>query len=60
MIINALKNKIFLLSNEDVFEDEGRDEGERDDEFYTPRELETIPEFPDIEDKEETPRDCLI
>ena len=44
MIINALKNKIFPLSSEQFPDYKGRDEDESDDEFYTPRELEAIPE----------------
>ena len=53
MIINAFKDKIFPLSTEDSFEGEDEDE----DGFYTPRELETTPEYPTFEDEEETPRD---
>ena len=51
MIINAFKNKLFPLSTEDVFEDE------HEDEFYTQRKLEAIPEFSDFGNEEETPRD---
>ena len=53
MIINTFKNKIFPLSTEDFFEDVHR--GDKD-EFYTPRELATIPELPNSENEEETPR----
>ena len=56
MIIDTFKNKMFPLSTEDFFEDEGTDEDESNDKFYTPRKLETIPEILDFEDKEETPR----
>ena len=57
MIINAFKNKIFPLSSEDSPEYKGRDEDESDDEFYTPIELETIPELSNFENEEETLRD---
>ena len=57
MIINAFKNKIFPLSPDNDFSDAGRDEGESDDEFYTPRELEKIPELSNFENEEETLRD---
>ena len=57
MIINAFKNKIFPLSSEDSPKYKGRDEDESDDEFYTPIELETIPELSNFENEEETLRD---
>ena len=57
MIINAFKTEIFPLSSQDFPEYKGRDEDESDDEFYTPRELETIPELSNFEDEEETLRD---
>ena len=57
MIINAFKKKIFPLSSEDFPEYKGRDEDENDDEFYTPGELETIPELSNFENEEETLRD---
>ena len=57
MIINAFKNKLFPLSSENFPEYKGRDEDESDDEFYTPRELETIPELSNFENEEETLRD---
>ena len=60
MIINTFKNKIFPLSSEDFPEYKDRDEDESDDEFYTPRELETIPELSNFENEEETPRDTPI
>ena len=66
VIINAFKDKIFLFGveepedlgkrpDDDVSDDESYDE--RDDEFYTPRELETIPELSKFENEEETPKD---
>ena len=57
MIINAFKNKIFPLSSEDFPEYKGRDEDESDDEFYTPRELQTILELSNFENEEEPLRD---
>ena len=57
MIINAFKNKIFSPSPANDFSDANRDEDESDDEFYTPRELETIPEHSNFENEEETLRD---
>ena len=57
MIINAFKDKIFPLSpDEGVKVDASRGEDEDEDEFYTPRELETIPELSSFENEEETPR----
>ena len=56
MIINAFKNGIFPLSNKDFFEDVDK-EDEDEDEFYTLRELETIPELSNFENEEETPTD---
>ena len=57
MIINAFKNKIFPLCSEDFPEYKDRDEDESNDEFYTPRELEAIPELSNFENEEETLRD---
>ena len=39
MIINGFRNKIFPLSPENIPEYKGRDEGESDDGFFTPREF---------------------
>ena len=57
MIIDAIKNRIFPVSPDNDFSDAGKDKGERDDEFYTPRELETIPGLSNLENQEETLRD---
>ena len=46
MIINAIKDKIFPLNSEDVFENEDEDE----DRFYS-EELAPIPEFSDFEEE---------
>ena len=59
-IINRFKNKIFPFKEEESADDDlGKrpDDDESDDEFYTPRELETIPELSNFENEEETPRD---
>ena len=56
MIINAFKNEIFPLIDDDLF-DADREEDESNDEFYTPIELEAIPELSNFEDEEETPAD---
>ena len=56
MIINAFKNEIFPLIDDDLF-DADREEDESNDEFYTPIELEAIPELSNFEDEEETPGD---
>ena len=57
MVIDAFKNKIFPLSSKDFLKYKGRNEDESDDEFYTPRELETILELSNFENEEETPTD---
>ena len=57
MIFNAFKDKIFPGGSDNDFSDAGREEDESDDEFYTPRELKTILEFPDFKNEEETPAD---
>ena len=62
-IINAFKNKILPFGVEEPEDlskkpdDDGNNCDESDDEFYTPRELETIPELSNFENEEETPRD---
>ena len=56
MIINALKTGIFPLSTDDFPKGVDR-EDEDENEFYTPRELETIPEHSNFENEEETPTD---
>ena len=66
VIINAFKDKIFPFGVEEPEDlgkrpddDESDDESydETDNEFYTPRELETIPELSNFENEEETPKD---
>ena len=56
VVINAFKNKIFLFRVEEP-EDSGKKPNESNDEFYTPRELDTIPELSSFENEEETLRD---
>ena len=61
VIIDAFKNKIFPFGVEEPDDsgkrpDESDESDESDDEFYTPRELETIPELSNFEN-EETLRD---
>ena len=61
-IINAFKNKIFPFKKEEFGSYDDDDFGKRpnddesNDEFYTPKELETIPELSNFENEEETPR----
>ena len=57
MIINAFKNKMFPLSPDHDLSDAGRDKDQSDDDFYTPRELEIIPELSNFKYEEETLRD---
>ena len=57
MIINAFKNKMFPLSPDHDLSDAGRDKDQSDDDFYTPRELEIIPELSNFKNEEETLRD---
>ena len=62
MIIDAFKNKIFpfgIEESEDLGKrpDESDESDEIDEEFYTPGELEAIPELSNFENEKETPRD---
>ena len=59
MIIDAFKNEIFPFGEEepDDFGKRPAESDESNDEFYTQRELETIPELSNSENEEEAPRD---
>ena len=53
----CLKTKCFHSVLKTFLEYKGRDEDESDNEFYTPRELEIIPELSNFENEEEKLRD---